>query len=107
MKTRTRNYQRRRTLRLTSAEDNRLQASAASVGLSVSEYMRRKFFGGRPIIAKTDQETIRELRRLGGLLKHGLGLVREQKWPDIVNEMRMTLGALRQAIELLSRNNGS
>ena len=59
-------FQHRRTVRLTAAEDEKLTRQAAAAGISVSEYMRRLFFGGRPIIARTDEQTIRELRRLGG-----------------------------------------
>ena len=61
-------FQHRRTVRLTAAEDKKLTRQAATASISVSEYMRRLFFGGRPIIARTDDQTIRELRRLGGLL---------------------------------------
>lgn len=57
-------FQRRRTLRLTAEEDKRLTRQAVTAGISVSEYMRI-FFGSRPIIARTDDQTIRELRRLG------------------------------------------
>jgi hypothetical protein len=47
-------FQRRRTLRLSAGEDARLERQAAVAGISVSEYMRRLFFGGRPVIARTD-----------------------------------------------------
>ena len=69
-------FQCRRTLRLTGEEDARLSGQAAIAGISVSEYMRRLFFGGRPLVAKTDGQTIRELRRLGGLLKYNFEAVR-------------------------------
>ena len=71
-------FQCRRTLRLTGEEDARLSGQAAIAGISVSEYMRRLFFGGRPLVAKTDGQTIRELRRLGGLLKYNFEAVREK-----------------------------
>jgi hypothetical protein len=90
-------FQRRRTLRLTAGEDARLEAQADMAGISVSEYMRRLFFGGRPIIARTDDRMIRELRRMGGLLKH-LGLVN----PAATAEMRATLESIRQAIDRLA-----
>lgn len=61
----TSRFQRRRTLRLTAGEDEELTRQAVTAGISVSEYMRRLFFDGRPIIARTDDQTIRELRRLG------------------------------------------
>ena len=50
----TNRFQRRRTLRLTAEEDERLTRQAGTAGVSVSEYMRRLFFGGRPIIARTE-----------------------------------------------------
>lgn len=90
-------FQRSRTLRLSEREDARLMEHAAVAGLSVSEYMRRLFFGGRPIIASTDAQMIRELRRMGGLLKH-LSVTR----PDAAAEMREALASIRQAIDRLA-----
>ena len=55
-------------IRLTFAERERLREEADLVGLSVSALVRRRYFGRR-IVADTDLATIRELRRLGGLLK--------------------------------------
>ncbi len=78
----TSRFQRRRTLRLTAEEDERITRQAVIAGLSVSEYMWRLFFGGRPIIARTDDQSIRELRRLGGLLKHHVTDIRAS--PDTV-----------------------
>jgi hypothetical protein len=92
----------RRTLRLTGEEDTRLSGQAAVAGISVSEYMRRLFFGGRPIVAKTDGQTIRELRRLGGLLKHNFVAVREKGGAKDLEEMSAVLKAIRTAIEALS-----
>ena len=42
------------TLRVTPEEKKRLAELAACVGLSVSEYARRRFFGGRPLVPLTD-----------------------------------------------------
>lgn len=56
-------------VRLTSAEKARLKEDADLAGLSMSELVRRRYFG-KPIIANADQVMLRELRRLGGLLKH-------------------------------------
>lgn len=56
-------------VRLTSAEKVRLRENAEMASLSVSEYVRRRSLG-RPVLAKADQVVIRELRRLGGLVKH-------------------------------------
>jgi hypothetical protein len=90
-------FHRRRTLRLSETEEARLADQAGIAGLSVSEYMRRLFFGGRPLIAKTDDRMIRELRRLGGLLKH-LGL----EHPGHAEEMREILESIQQAIDRLA-----
>lgn len=92
----------RRTLRLRAQEDARLVENAAVAGISVSEYMRRMFFGGRPVVARADDQAIRELRRLGGLLKHGFDTVRAAGMTDAATEMDATLTAIRRAIETLS-----
>jgi len=97
-------FQRRRTLRLTAEEDARLEAQAESAGISVSEYMRRRFFGGRPIIAKTDEQAIRELRRLGGLLKHNFEAVRTAGGASALEETATALQRIGQAIDRLGEN---
>lgn len=98
----TNRFQRRRTLRLTVEEDERMTRQAVTAGISVSEYMRRRFFGGRPIIAKTDDQTIGELRRLGGLLKHHFEVVKRTGSAGALAELDATLRAIRRAIEALS-----
>ena len=95
-------FQCRRTLRLTGEEAARLSGQAAIAGISVSEYMRRLFFGGRPLVAKTDGQTIRELRRLGGLLKYNFEAVREKGGRNELAELSATLNAIRAVIERLS-----
>ena len=95
-------FQKRRTLRLTAEEDKKLTRQAETAGISVSEYMRRLFFGGRPIIARTDDQTIRELRRLGGLLKHHFEVVKRTGNPATLSELDAALRQIRQAIETLS-----
>ena len=94
-------FQRRRTLRLSGEEDARLTREAEAAGISVSEYMRRRFFGGRPIIARTDEQAIRDLRRLGGLLKHSFATVRENGGASVVREMEILLRRIGEAIDLL------
>lgn len=98
-------FQCRRTVRITKAEDEKLQRLAAAAHISVAEYMRRLFFGGRPIIARTDDQTIRELRRLGGLLKHNFALAGEARQPEVWNEMNRTLKMIQEAIDRLGREN--
>ena len=56
-------------LRLTAREKARLLENAGHAGLSLSEYVRRRTFGRR-VLAETDAAMLRELRRLGGQLKH-------------------------------------
>lgn len=56
-------------VRLTCSEKDKLKEDAKLAGLSMSELVRRRYFG-RPIIANADALMIKELRRIGGLLKH-------------------------------------
>ncbi len=56
-------------VRLTKAEKARLLEDAGLAAMSMSELVRRRYFG-RPILASADHAVIRELRRLGSLLKH-------------------------------------
>lgn len=105
MKKKVTNYPCRRTVRITRAEDEKLREFAAKVGIPVSEYMRRLFFGGRPIIAKTDDQAIKELRRLGGLLKHHFVIIRESGQQEAVEEMGKTLQAIQQMMDNLGGKN--
>ena len=57
------------TLRLAAEEKDRLKSDADLAGLSVSEIVRRHYFG-RPIIANADLVMVKEMRRMGGLMKH-------------------------------------
>src|SRR5579871_6067610 len=58
----------RLNVRLAPAEKAELGALAREAGLAVSELVRLRALG-RPVVSRTDATTIRELRRLGGLLK--------------------------------------
>lgn len=95
-------FQKRRMLRLTAEEDEKLTRQAVTAGISVSEYMRRLFFGGRPIIARMDDQTIRELRRLGGLPKHHFDMVKRTGSTGTLMELDAILRKIRRAIEALS-----
>jgi hypothetical protein len=96
--------QRRRTLRLSDYEDARLTNQADAAGLSVSEYMRRRFFGGRPIVAHTDDRTIRELRRLGGLLKYNFETLRQAgASQELLRKQEYLLTAISQAVDRIGR----
>ena len=56
-------------VRLTASEKVKLRVDADDAGLSVSELVRRRYFG-RKIVAHADEKMIRHLNRIGGLLKH-------------------------------------
>ena len=56
-------------VRMTVVEKAELKDTADIAGLSVSEYVRRRALG-RAVIAHADAAIIKELRRLGGLVKH-------------------------------------
>ena len=96
-------FEARRTLRLSAEENERLARQADAAGISVSEYIRRLCFGGRPVTSRTDSQTIRELRRLGGLLKHNFETVREVGGQQALPKMEIALESVRLAIERLSR----
>ena len=90
------------TIRVTPEEKTRLTEQAEIAGLSLSEYMRRRFFGGR-IAAHTDLNTIAELRRIGGLLKHNFETLRQAKAPpDAFERQEEALQNLTWAIQKIS-----
>lgn len=57
------------SVRLTSPEKLALSEDAKAAGLSRSELVRRRYFD-RPIVAHADAVMVRELNRIGGLLKY-------------------------------------
>ena len=96
-------YQHLISLRVTPQEKARLKDQASIAGLSVSEYMRRKFFGGRPVIAKTDECMVRELRRVGGLVKHNFETLRQAGGDqDCYNQLSETLRLLRNTLDQIA-----
>jgi predicted ATP-grasp superfamily ATP-dependent carboligase len=56
-------------IRFTPSEMAELKQLAADAGITVSDYVRRRTLGKR-VVANTDLAMLRELRRVGGLLKH-------------------------------------
>jgi len=85
-------------VRLTSAEKARLREDADLAGVSVSELVRRRYFG-RPIVANADAVMLKELRRLGGLLKH----VHSESRGAYSQHTAAALAAIKDYIEKLSR----
>jgi hypothetical protein len=55
-------------VRVAPAEKAQLRGIARDAGLAVSELVRLRALG-QPVVSRTDATMIRELRRLGGLLK--------------------------------------
>lgn len=86
-------------VRLTSAEKARLLEDADLAALTMSQLIRRRYFG-RPVIASADMVMLRELRRLGGLLKH----IHNESGGIYSRETAGALVALRAYIELLSHD---
>jgi hypothetical protein len=85
-------------VRVTPAEKDRVRALARAAGLAVSELVRLRALG-RPVVCRTDATTIRELRRLGGLLKK----VHVDSGGAYSQQTATTLGALRAAIGRLAK----
>jgi len=85
-------------VRLTSAEKARLKEDADLAGLSMSELVRRRYFG-RPIIASADAVMLKELRRIGGLLKH----IHNESGGAYSGSTARVLSMLTAYIEKLSR----
>jgi len=86
-------------VRVTASEKAELREAASLAGLSVSEYARRRIFGRR-VVASADLAMIRELRRLGGLLKHLYG----QTGDTYSRETAAALAAIKGYIEKLSKD---
>jgi hypothetical protein len=84
-------------VRLTTAEKARLLEDAELAGLTVSALSRRRMLGRR-VVANVDAAMIRELRRLGGLLKH-LHVESAGAYSAMTSDV---LHAVKAAIELLS-----
>jgi hypothetical protein len=59
---------KRLDVRVSPEEKDELRTIAEQAGMPVAELVRLRALG-RPVVARTDATTIRELRRLGGLLK--------------------------------------
>jgi hypothetical protein len=62
------NLTERLDVRVAHGEKEQLRGIARAAGLGVSDLVRLRALG-RPVVSRTDATTIRELRRVGGLLK--------------------------------------
>ena len=86
-------------VRLTASEKDKLKEDADLAGLSVSELVRRRYFG-RPLVANADAVMLKELRRIGGLLKH----IHNDSGGVYSQETANALIALKTYIEKLSHD---
>jgi hypothetical protein len=87
---------KRISVRLTAAEKIKLAEDAQIAGLGLSELVRRRYFG-RPIIANADAAVLRELRRLGGLLKY----LNSESAGAYNQQVQETLSTLKDYMEVL------
>lgn len=86
-------------VRFPQPEKERLHEDAALAGLTLSELVRRRT-AGKPVLANVDLVMVRELRRIGGLLKH----VHIASQGAYSAQTASTLGDLQQYIRGLSHD---
>ena len=83
-------------VRVAPAEKEQLGGIAREAGLAVAELVRLRALG-RPVVSRTDATTIRELRRIGGLLKmvhvESGGAYRQQT-AELLTMLRAAVGKL-------------
>ena len=85
-------------VRVSTVEKESLREAAETAGISLSSYCRRRFLA-HSVVAHTDRVMIRELRRIGGLLK----TVHTESGGAYRCETAEALNDLRQAIERLAK----
>jgi hypothetical protein len=88
-------------VRVSPKEKAELQAIARDAGLEVSQLVRDRALGRR-VVSRTDATTIRELRRLGGLLK----MVHLDSQGAYSEQTGAALSELRAAIERVAGEKG-
>jgi hypothetical protein len=88
-------------VRVAPVEKEQLRRIAADAGLAVAELVRARAVG-RPVVSRVDATAIRELRRLGGLLKK----VHVDSGGAYSRETASALAALRAAIDRLAGGGG-
>jgi hypothetical protein len=88
-------------VRMAPAEKAQLRETADAAGIGVAEMVRRRALG-RPVVSRTDATTLRELRRLGGLLK----MVHVESGGAYSRGTAAALAALTTAIARLAAGDG-
>ncbi len=89
-------------VRVAPDEKAQLRAIADAAGIVVAELVRRRALG-RPVVSRTDATTIRELRRLGGLLK----MVHVESGGAYSRETAAAVNSLHAAIRRLASGDGA
>jgi hypothetical protein len=89
-------------VRVAPGEKARLRATANAAGVAVAELVRARALG-HPVVSRSDATTIRELRRLGGLLKK----VHTDSGGAYSRETAAALDTLHAAIRLLASGSGA
>jgi hypothetical protein len=83
-------------VRVAPGEKEQLAVIARDAGLAVAELVRLRALG-RPVVSRTDATTVRELRRIGGLLKmvhvESGGAYRQQT-SELLTMLRAAVGKL-------------
>ena len=83
-------------VRVAPDEKEQLAVVARDAGFAVSELVRLRALG-RPVVSRTDATTVRELRRIGGLLKmvhvESSGAYRQQT-AELLTMLRAAVGKL-------------
>ena len=92
-------------LRISEKEAQEVKGQAEASRLTLSEYARRRLLGKR-IVAQADMNTLAELRRLGGLLKHIHNETRGTYSELTANAIR-NLGGYCKTLERAHRNKNS
>jgi hypothetical protein len=83
-------------VRVAPAEKEQLAVIARDAGIPVAELVRLRALG-RPVVSRTDATMVRELRRLGGLLKlvHvQSGGAYHQQTSELLTMLRAAVGKL-------------
>jgi len=91
------NYDAMLRLCLTTNEKEQLQEDSYLSGLTMSELVRRKYFGRHRIMAKTDADNISKLMRLGSSVKHAhneSGYAYSQKTASALHELIVHIESL-------------
>lgn len=95
------------SFRVSEEEKKQLLKNADIAVLSISEYIRKKIFGGSQVVARVDVMMVNELRRIGGLLKHNFETLRQAGAShDIIQQQEESLKELKKIIKLIGEKYG-